>query len=115
MDRIIKNYSTHPFLKELGSYIIVECKNWIDPAGVSVIRELQSKIKEHRCISGIMLSKRGITGNDERDAWAFIRDSFRMEGIIILVVTEEDLDLIGMGENNCINILEKRYEDVKFM
>ena len=114
IDRIIRNYSTHPLLRDLGLYILIECKNWSDSVGAPILRDFIAKIEEHRCSSGILLSKNGITGEGVKDATGEIRDAYKRKGILIIVLTEIDLEEITKGKNP-ISILEKKYEEVKFM
>jgi len=114
IDRIIRNYSDHPLLRDLGRYILIECKNWADPVGAPVLRDFKAKIEDHRCYTGILLSRSGITGKGVKDAKGEIRDAYKVKGISILVISESDLDEIANGKNP-ISILESKYEEVKFM
>ncbi len=114
IDRIIRNYSDHPLLRDLGRYILIECKNWTDPVGAPVLRDFKAKVEDHRCYSGILLSRHGITGEGVKDAKGEIRDAYKVRGISIIVITESDLEEIANGKNP-ISILEKKYEEVKFM
>ena len=114
IDRIIRNYSNHPLLRNLGLYILIECKNWSEPVGAPILRDFTAKVEDHRCSSGILLSRNGITGERIKDAMGEIRDAYKIKGISIIVVTEIDLEEIAKGKNP-ISILEKKYEEVRFM
>ena len=76
IDRIIRNYSDHPLLLDLGLYILIECKNWSDSVGAPILRDFTAKVEDHRCSSGILLSKNGITGKCVKDAMGEIRGHF---------------------------------------
>ena len=78
------------------------------------IRDFVGKIEDHKCQCGILLSKNGITGSARKDAVGTIRDNFRYKEIFILVITESDLLEISDGENP-VDILERKYEEVRFM
>jgi hypothetical protein len=114
IDRRIRNYSDHLLLRDLGLYVLIECKNWSEPVGAPVLRDFKAKVEDHRCTSGILLSKKGITGEGIKDAQGEIRDAYKVKGITIIVLTEGDLEVIANGENP-ISILERKYEEVKFM
>jgi hypothetical protein len=114
IDRIVRNYSSHPLLASLGNHILIECKNWTVPVDSKSIRDFVGKIEDHKYKCGILLSKNGITGSARKDAVGTIRDKFRDKGIFVLVFADSDLLEISDGQNP-IDILERKYEEVRFM
>lgn len=100
---------THDFRSELGRYFICECKDWKHPANVTAILKFSSVLRAAKCRFGIMFSRYGITGQtDLEDAK---RQLLRLTegGIIVLIVTESDLQNIAKG-SNFFSILRDQYE-----
>ena len=89
LDLIIENNNVfHPFLKELGFHFVVECKNWSASVGCNEIRDFGRDLEKRRIRFGILISKKGITGDPEQKNAA--------------------------GEN-LITILRKKYLDLRFI
>jgi hypothetical protein len=74
-----------------GPYILVECKNWDDPVGSPVIRDLVCKLLSTRLTGGILLTKSDITGDCWRGAYAELSGAFHRHGIVISVLTLADI------------------------
>ena len=65
IDISVSNVSYSDELWELGAYILVECKNWCERVGVSVVRNIayNSMMKGNR--TALLFAANGIT----KDAW----------------------------------------------
>jgi hypothetical protein len=50
------------FRRELGTYLIGECKNWEEPVGTEAIAYLAQNLTFHECVAGVLFSWSGITG-----------------------------------------------------
>ena len=64
IDLVLRNALRDPFWSSLTSpVILVECKNWSRPAGVSALRVLESKMRDRGALSriGIFVSMSGFT------------------------------------------------------
>ncbi|MCK4567247.1 MAG: restriction endonuclease, partial [Candidatus Thorarchaeota archaeon] len=113
LDGVVTNHRTdHPFFLELGHYFLMEAKNWKKPVSSSAIRSFLDKMREHNCHFGIIISTSGVSGPDGENAKGRIQSAFH-EGYSILVLDESDLkDIISC--QNILQILRKKYEDLKF-
>ncbi len=79
-----------PFLPPL---LFVECKNWNSPVNTATLRAFTSKIHGMRLKFGLLVAANGITGNanDVTAAHAHLRDTFKQDEEIILVITRAEL------------------------
>ncbi len=85
---------------EFGRFCLVECKNWKSAVGASQIRDFKGKLEKTRVKLGIIFARNGVTGADDgTDALREIRSFFDRNGIYILVVAEEDLEIVRHGSN----------------
>lgn len=101
------------FIREWGEYFIIECKNWKKPVGAPVISRITGNLQKYKCRIGILFSKEGVTGENYHYAKGEIREQFLLNNLIILVFDKEDLEKIAQGEN-FLDLLEKKYRDLKF-
>jgi hypothetical protein len=98
-----------PLLKKFGEEIVVECKNWQHPVGKPEINDLAGDMAIRRCKTGILVSRKGITGREFKDAnlqrlaWFLSEDN-----LIILVLTLKDLITIEKGKN-LVDLLKDKY------
>lgn len=99
----------HPLFKEIGTRIVIECKNWNKNVGVETIRNFASLLESYKVKFGCLLVRRYIT----EEAWQTILNSFKQRDLIIVVLTLEDINNIINGAN-LIEILEEKYEHIKF-
>ncbi|MBW2989966.1 restriction endonuclease [Candidatus Woesearchaeota archaeon] len=101
------------FRTELGRYIIGECKDWSKPVDFSAIAKFCRVLDSAKCKSGIIFSKKGISGEDKlRNAEREQLKVFHDRDIAILVLNLNDLKDITEGEN-LIALLRKKYEKVR--
>ena len=90
LDILIVNEAKDPFLGNLGTPILVECKKWNCPVGAREVSWFVSKVKRRSLKVGIFVAWEGITGNEYRDANLEIKRALE-EGITIVVVTKDQL------------------------
>ncbi|RWB20395.1 MAG: hypothetical protein EOQ40_15115 [Mesorhizobium sp.] len=94
IDLILYNHQVKgsglPFLPPL---LIIECKNWAAPVDTATLRAFTSKVHGMRLKFGLLVAANGITGDaeDVTAAHAHLRDTFKLDGEIVLVVTRAEL------------------------
>jgi len=101
------------FRSDLGRYFICECKDWSKPADFTTLAKLGRVLEAAKCKFGLLFSKRGITG--EAQTTAATRELlkvFQDRGIVIIVVSAEDIGKIARGEN-FVAMLRNKYEKVR--
>jgi hypothetical protein len=102
------------FRSEFGRYFICECKDWEKKkADVRTMAVLCRALDSVKTRFGILFSKRGISGtgkgqNAEREQLKVFQD----RGTVIVVVDEDDLRLLALGEN-FVSLLRRKYERVR--
>ncbi len=99
----------HPLFKEIGTHIMIECKNWNKNVGAKTIRNFASLLESYKVKFGCFLVKKHIT----EEAWQTILNIFKQRDLIIVVLTLRDIENIINGAN-LIDILEEKYEHIKF-
>lgn len=102
-------FGLHPFFREMGCHIMLECKNWSNPVGASIIRNFSRDMKKRKVYWGCLISKREIS----KDAKKEIKDLFIDEKISIIHLSKKDIEDIIKGEN-LIELLKKKYRKIKF-
>lgn len=105
IDIIIINEANDVFLRELGTPIIVECKNWNRPIGAKDVSWFISKVKKRSLKVGILIAMEGITGDEYKDANLEIKNALA-EGITIVVITKDELRKI-YSPNDFLYVLKE--------
>ncbi len=116
LDLVIENSNTrHLFLREMGSDIPVECKNWEEPVGCSEIRDFGRDIEKRRFTYGILISKSGITGTKEERTYACneVWDLYR-DGVSVLMLNREDIQRVIDGIS-LVSILREKAREIRLM
>lgn len=117
LDLVIQNsIKSDPLYDVFGKFILIECKNWEDKVGVQEVKNFVSNVRFSYCNCGILLAKNGITGNskkDKRDAELTILKEFHQDNIMIIVLTNTDLEAVVNGKSNLLSILLEKYEAIK--
>lgn len=103
----------HDFRSDAGRYFICECKDWNDPADVTVLGKLCRVLDAAKCKFGVLFSREGISGtgrtlNAEREVLKMYQD----RGVVIAVVTLEDLEEVAKGMN-FVTMLRSKYERIR--
>jgi hypothetical protein len=102
------------FRRDLGTYLIGECKNWKTSVNSEVIAYLAQNLIFHECRAGILFSWKGITGADKlKYAALSVLRAYHHAGKIILVLDKSDFQRASQGEP-LQEIMRKRYEEVRF-
>jgi len=95
IDIFVTNTKKGPFWTELGTPILVECKNTKDPSGAADLREFRAKMGNLK--TGFFISWRGISGSDEyRDGKKVVHDAW-VQGKRIIVLQDFNFKEIANG------------------
>jgi len=89
IDLLVANESEDSVFRDMGNPIAVECRHRKKPASSKDIRDFRGKLADMGLKAGILLTLKGITG-DQHDAVGVIRDA-RKSGVSIIVIALEDL------------------------
>ena len=101
------------FRSELGRYFICECKDWSTPADFSAFAKFCYVLDSVKCRFGILFSKAGITGTSKaKNAERAQIKVFQDRGMVVIVISEKDLQEIASGAN-LITLLRSKYEAVR--
>jgi hypothetical protein len=101
------------FRSELGRHFVCECKDWASVADFTTMAKFCRVLDSIKSRFGILFSKSGISGGGttqfaEREQLKVFQD----RGIVIVVLTLEDLQDVANGAN-LITRLRNRYETVR--
>ena len=101
------------FRADLGRYFICECKDWQGPADFTAFAKFCRVLDAAKCRFGILFSRAGISGTGRAiDAAREQLKVFQDRGLVIVVITETDLQHLTQG-GNLIALLRERYEIVR--
>lgn len=102
------------FRKDLGTYIIGECKDWDKPVGTESIAYLAQNLTFHECAAGILFSWSGISGSEDMKFAALtVLRAYHHSGRFILVLDKDDFGQAATGRP-LQGILQEKYEKVRF-
>jgi hypothetical protein len=110
IDLIVINECRQRTLEEMGTPIVVECRNWEVPMPAKAVRDFGGKIRDRRVETGIIISMKGVTGSEKTDAKLAIRTLLTRDNIKILVFDEDDLEQIVSGIEFHEMLRKKFYE-----
>ncbi|MBE9594150.1 MAG: restriction endonuclease [Proteobacteria bacterium] len=119
IDLLIRNlHTSDPILDEFGKYIFVECRNIKEKVDAKAIRDFASKVIQASCNSGILITKKGITGDAEmeaaRDARMAILKVRLLHGVVIVPLLIDQLELVIEKQVSILDILISEYEKIRF-
>ena len=101
------------FRSELGRYFICECKDWSRPADFEAFAKFCRVLDSAKCRFGILFSREGITGvGKTKDAEREQLKVFQDRGMVVIVITEQDLHEVAGGAN-LITMIRSKYESVR--
>jgi hypothetical protein len=103
--------------RELGSYILVECKNTDTRTSASKVRNFSAKVRYAGCRSGVLVSRTGLTGTrpDSVGYAAYaVRKAYHRDGSIIVLMDGDDIQEVIDGSLGFLDLLERRYEEIRF-
>jgi len=110
LDIVLKNISKNEFIKSLNSpFILVECKNWTSPVGISEARVFESKYREFgkKVGLGIFVAINGVTRAFKSHLTNLIRD-----GVDLIVIDNKAIESYLYSEKLDVGIwLEKIISD----
>jgi Restriction endonuclease len=114
-DGLVRNRGVkHDFRADLGTYVLVECKDWSSPVGVSEVSQFINKLVLQDCRGGILFSSSGISGQDKGcDAELQLLKAHYRAGKIIIVLSEDDFRQAAEGRN-LVMMLREKYERIRF-
>jgi len=106
LDVVLKNISKNDFIKSLNTpFILIECKNWTSPVGVSEARVFESKYRESgkKVDLGIFVAINGVTKPFKSHLNNLIRD-----GINLIVIDDKAIESYLYSETLDVGVwLEK--------
>jgi len=120
-DVLVRNGHLDAAIAALGDYFLVECKNWNEPVGAPIVRELAGKMRAAKVRTGVLVSKEGITGETARSSGTAARETIAKEYLqdetAVLVLTDRHLGAICEGRSllslECLNQFEKVRFDIR--
>lgn len=96
------------FRSELGRYFLCECRDWAKPADFTVLVTFCRVLDSVKCRFGILFSKEGISGAGKTtDAEREQLKIFQDRGIVIIVVSLDDLSRVARGVSFTAMLREK--------
>lgn len=99
---------------DLGTYFLVECKNWKEPVGAKHVRDFIQKIEKSMLNLGVLIAPQGVTGaNQGMDALREIHSAFDRLGLYVVVVRLDQLRAIEEGAD-FYQILEEEIARLRF-
>jgi len=121
VDALIRNRGPrYDFREDLGTYILVECKDWSKPVGSKEVGWFVNKLLTQECKAGILFSSQGITGDAATESGKSVRyaaltllKAYQRAGKIVIVLNRENFNAASRGEN-MIRLLQNIYEEVRF-
>lgn len=108
-DLILQNSS--PALCEFGRYIPVECKLHKKKVQFTELVKFIYKVRSSRCKVGLMFTQFGVTGGKRSEV---IKDSYFIDDINLIVLTLEDIKSVLSSSVNLLQLLNTKYESVRF-
>ena len=119
IDLLIRNlHTSDPILDEFGKYIFVECRNIKEKVDAKAIRDFASKVIQASCNSGILITKKGITGDAKRVAARGARMAILkvrlLHGVVIVPLRIDQLELVIEKQVSILDILISEYEKIRF-
>lgn len=107
IDISVANVSTDDCLWQLGSYVLVECKNWKQHVNLPQIRNIAyiSSMKGNKC--ALLFATNGLTREAEKEVLRLAAT-----GIYILVITKKDLLELSC-EQDCYSMIISKFEDLE--
>jgi hypothetical protein len=106
-----------PVHRELGSYVLVECKNTDKRVSASQVRNFSAKVRYARCTSGVLVTRTGLTGEQGQGvihaAYA-ARKTYHRDASVIVLIDGSDIQSVIDGRVGFRDLLMQRYEQIRF-
>ena len=124
-DLVVRNLSrvVSPALDLLGRYFLVECKNWKNRVGSHEVAYFANRVRYGRATFGLLFAREGITGEGTDDADKIkegegakfmLNRVFHQDGVVVAVVTRDDLERIQAGTETFLQVLLRKHDEVRF-
>lgn len=96
IDLLLSNNCHPDGLPFLPPYLVIECKNWAAAVNTATCRAFTSKLRAFKMKFGLLVAANGITGDAENRtaAHAHLREEFLMDGLIVIVLTRDELEAL---------------------
>lgn len=103
-------YQVTPFagFDDWGTLLFVECKNWNRRIDVKEALAFGMKVTLAGAKSGLLIARKGVTGDQDRDAERAIQRMYDVLKIRILVIDMGDLRSIAKGEKKVYEVLREK-------
>ena len=111
-DLMVINECKQRTLEEMGTPLLVECRNWSVPMPAKAIRDFGGKLRDKNIQTGIIVSMKGVTGSEKTDAKEAIRTFLARDNINMLVFDENDLEKIVEGKKFA-ELLRRKFYDIR--
>lgn len=82
-----------------GRYILLECKNWVDPVPAKELGHFETKLSKTGTKLGVVFAWSGISGEGDNLHAERLIDTARKDRPVILVIDERDLFRIAEGKS----------------
>lgn len=94
------------------NHLIVECKNWQAPVNSATLTVFTGKLHKFRVDFGILVAANGITGDpqDRTAAHAHLRSVYDRDGLMVIVLTREELESLLTTED-LGDLVREKYGD----
>jgi len=94
------------------NHLIVECKNWQAPVNSATLTVFTGKLRKFRVDFGILVAANGITGDaqDRTAAHAHLRSVYDRDGIMVIVLTRQELESLHTTED-LGDLVREKYGD----
>ena len=96
------------FRSEFGRHFVCECKDWSNPVNYSSMAKFCRVLDSTKSRFGIVFSRLGISRAAKREQLKVFQD----RGIVIIFISQADLESLAKG-NNLVVLLRERYEQVR--
>jgi restriction endonuclease len=111
--------TTDPLFDELGKYILVECRNYVDDkVDAKALRDFAGKVINANCTSGILVTTIGYSGDEDRnsarDARLAILKSQQRHGVTIIPMTLDQVEPVTEKNASLLDLLVSEYEKIRF-
>jgi len=109
IDILLWNQRHPDGLPFLPTHLVIECKNWQAPVDAATLTIFTGKLRKFRAEFGILVAANGITGNAQllNAAHAHLRHVFDRDGMIVIVLTREEIETLTTTEELGAIIREK--------
>jgi hypothetical protein len=101
------------FRADFGRYFICECKDWSTPVNFTVFAKFARVLDSVKASFGVLFASEGITGLSRFEGARLDQMKvFQDRGMVIVVVSREDIERLAQG-GNFVSMLRRKYEEVR--